>query len=62
MLIEKDDDKINKGTGMVYVPHLHQTGKVLEHVGATQVRVQLTGGATIILEESQVEYRQVLMG
>lgn len=62
MLIEKDDGKINKGTGMVYVPHLHQTGKVLEYVGATQVRVQLTGGATVLLEKTQIEHRQVLMG
>lgn len=61
MLIEKDGDK-NSGSGMVYVPHLHQTGKVLEYVGATQVRVQLTGGATVLLEKTQIEHRQVLMG
>lgn len=63
MLVEKDGDKtVNGGTGMVYIPHMHQTGKIVEFVGANQVRVKLTGGGTILLERSQVEHRQVLMG
>lgn len=61
MLIEKEGEK-RDGGGAVYVPHLNQAGTILGYVTPHQIRVRLASGSTVVLETSQVEHRQVLMG
>ncbi len=61
MLVEKDGEKQESG-GAVYIPHLNQSGTIEGYVTPHQIRVRLASGSTIVVETSQVQKRQVLMG
>ncbi len=61
MLVEKDGDKREDGSA-VYIPHLNQSGTIEGYVTPHQIRVRLASGGTVVLETSQVQKRQVLMG
>lgn len=61
MLIEKEGET-QEGGGAVYVPHLQQSGTIMGYVTPHQIRIRLASGSTVVLETSQVEHRQVLMG
>jgi len=62
MLIENERTESIAGEQTVFVPHLGQSGTVLEKLESGQLRVRLSTGTTVVLEANQVQDRRLLMG